>query len=145
MARRPKRTYNQETGQWEVEQFYDSQDDQGRYWKDGIQVDSSGRPWQKTEDEMIEHYETNENTSTPGTGVGGGPLPEVGDESIGTDDPRNIIMGESNIDLMTGEQRGKGSSSAYTAGGGYGKKRIDKQSRGQMNLTGSRGRSILTS
>lgn len=32
-----------------------------------------------------------------------------------------------------------------TAGGGYGKKRVGEQSRGQMNLTGSQGRSILTS
>ncbi len=29
--------------------------------------------------------------------------------------------------------------------GGYGKKRVGEQSRGQMNLTGSRGSSILTS
>ena len=32
-----------------------------------------------------------------------------------------------------------------TQGGGYGKKRIGQESRGQMNLTGSRGSSILTS
>ena len=44
MARRPKRTYNQATGQWEVEKLWDSQDDDGKYWKDGVEVDSSGRP-----------------------------------------------------------------------------------------------------
>jgi len=113
-GKRPKRTYNEATGEWEVEKFYDSRDDQGRYWKDGIQVDSSGRPWQKTEDEMIEHYETNENTSTPGTGVGGGEVPEVGDQTIDIDDPKNITMGESSIDLITGEEKdtygGKGYS-----------------------------------
>jgi|TARA_R110000824_G_scaffold108731_1_gene256047 hypothetical protein len=32
-----------------------------------------------------------------------------------------------------------------TEEGGYGKKRVGEQSRGQMNLTGSQGRSILTS
>ena len=44
MAKRPKRTYNQATGQWETEKLWDHQDDQGFYWKDGVQVDSSGRP-----------------------------------------------------------------------------------------------------
>jgi len=143
MARRPKRTYNQETGEWEVEQFYDSRDDQGRYFKDGIEVDRYGDPWVPMTEEQAAA-----NTSTPGTGVGGGPVPAVGDQSISEDDPRNIIMGESSIDLMTGEQRGTGlvgSSSASTEGGGYGKKRRGQVSRGQMNLTGSRGRSILTS
>jgi len=32
-----------------------------------------------------------------------------------------------------------------TEGGGYGKKRLGENSRGQMNLTGSQGSSILTS
>ena len=32
-----------------------------------------------------------------------------------------------------------------SSSGGYGKKRVGEQSRGQMNLTGSRGSSILTS
>jgi len=38
-----------------------------------------------------------------------------------------------------------GAADASTEGGGYGKKRIGQESRGQMNLTGSRGNSILTS
>ena len=44
MARRPKRTYNEATGQWEVEKLWDHRDEQGFYWKDGVQVDSSGVP-----------------------------------------------------------------------------------------------------
>ena len=44
MARRPKRTYNQATGKWEVEKLWDYRDDDGYYWKDGVQVDNSGRP-----------------------------------------------------------------------------------------------------
>ena len=98
MAKRPKRTYNQQPGQWEVEKLWDSRDDQGRYWKDGIQVDSSGRPWQQIEDEMKEYYDAGgEQTSTPGTGVGGGPVPEVGDETIEMDDPRNLTTVGSSI------------------------------------------------
>jgi len=109
MARRPNRTYNEETGEWEVEKLWDSQDDQGRYWKDGLQVDRYGEPWKPMTDEQAAA-----NTSTPGTGVGGGELPEVGDESIDIDDPKNITMGESIIDLITGEEKdtygGKGYS-----------------------------------
>tara|TARA_R110002020_G_scaffold4882_2_gene20986 strand:- start:468 stop:851 length:384 start_codon:yes stop_codon:yes gene_type:complete len=127
MAKRPKRTYNVTTGEWEVEKLWDSRDDQGRYFKDGVQVDSSGRPWEPMTEEQAAL-----NTSTPGTGVGGGPLPEMGDETISPDDPRNLTFGSSQ-------------SSSGTIGGGYGKKRIGKVSRGQMNLTGSQGRSILTS
>ena len=103
MARRPKRTYNEETGKWEVDKFYDTRDDQGRYWKDGIQVDRYGEPWKPMTDEQAAA-----NTSTPGTGVGGGELPEVGDESIDIDDPRNLIMGSSNMSLLTGESRSRG-------------------------------------
>ena len=33
---------------------------------------------------------------------------------------------------------------ASSVGGGYGKKRVGEQSRGQMNLTAGQGRSILT-
>ena len=41
--------------------------------------------------------------------------------------------------------RSLGLTDASTSGGGYGKKRKGEQSRGQMNLTGSRGSRILTS
>ena len=120
MARRPKRTYNQETGQWEVEKLWDSRDDQGRYWKNGVQVDSSGRPWQETEDELKEYYASGgEQTSTPGTGVDGGPLPEVGDQTIDQDDPRNLVTVGSDImpyseaqSLLTGGNRKAASRSA---------------------------------
>ena len=37
-----------------------------------------------------------------------------------------------------------GSSNASTGGGGYGKKRVAEDSRGQANLTGSRRSSLLT-
>lgn len=39
---------------------------------------------------------------------------------------------------------GAGEGSASSVGGGYGKKRVGEQSRGQMNLTAGQGRSILT-
>jgi len=141
MAKRPKRTYNQETGEWDVEQFYDSQDDQGRYWKDGIEVDRYGNPWGPLTPEQVAG-----NTSTPGTGVGGTEVPEVGDQSISADDPRNIIMGESSIDLMTGEQSGTilTQSGTGTGSGGVGQigGRKGKQGRQQM-VTTSKKASIL--
>jgi len=106
-GKRPKRTYNEETGEWEVERLWDSRDDDGKYWKDGVQVDSSGRPWQETEDAMIKYYETNENTSTPGTGVGGGDVPDVGDQTITIDDPKNLDLDDPDDPLFYG---GKGFS-----------------------------------
>ena len=39
---------------------------------------------------------------------------------------------------------GAGEGSASSVGGGYGKKRVGEQSRGQMNLTSGQNRSILT-
>jgi len=171
MARRPKRTYNQETGKWEVERLWDSRDAQGRYWKDGVEVDQKGfalgpggmrkvtpkkvtpkkvtpvddrdtdgdgvvspeereAAWAKNpkNPKSVNHpdyvapggtfqdIDPNKDTvedasvSTPGTGVGGGDVPEVGDQSISADDPRNIIMGESSIDLMTGDPNDQASN-----------------------------------
>ena len=134
MAIRPKRTYNQETGEWEVGKLWDSRDDNGFYFKNGVQVDSSGRPIYDAQgnEQGAETPGSPGATSTPGTGVGGSPLPEMGDETISSDDPRNLTFGS-------------GQSSSGTTGGGYGKKRKGQESRGQMNLTGSRGSSILTS
>jgi len=96
-----------------------TRDDQGRYWKDGIEVDRYGNPREAMTEEQVAA-----NTSTPGTGVGrtdntpnvdsitydpsgfqGGltnpfaspttlltntQVPEVGDQSISADDPKNI-------------------------------------------------------
>jgi len=62
-----------------------TRDDQGRYWKDGIEVDRYGNPWERLTPEQVAA-----NTSTPGTGVGGTEVPEVGDQSISADDPKNI-------------------------------------------------------
>lgn len=99
MARRPKRTYNQATGQWEFEKLWDYRDDDGYYWKDGVQVDNSGRPIYDAQgnEQGAETPGSPEATSTPGTGVDGGPLPEMGDETIEWDDPRNLINVGSDI------------------------------------------------
>ena len=96
---RPKRTYNQETGQWEVEKLWDTRDDDGLYWKDGVQVDSSGVPIYDAQgnEQGAETPGSAEATSTPGTGVGGGELPVVGDQTIEQDDPRNLVTVGSEI------------------------------------------------
>jgi len=66
-------------------------------------------------------------------------------------DPHEETMAEwEDIDKgSTGGFRADGTailhSDSSSAGGGYGKKRKGEQSRGQMNLTGSQGSSILTS
>ena len=121
MARRPKRTYNQATGKWEVEKLWDHRDDDGFYWKDGVQVDSSGRPIYDAQgnEQGAETPGSAEATSTPGTGVDGGPLPEVGDETIDQDDPRNLVTVGSDImpyseaqSLLTGGNRKAASRSA---------------------------------
>ena len=39
---------------------------------------------------------------------------------------------------------GAGEGTGASVGGGYGKKRVGEQSRGQMNLTSGQSRSILT-
>jgi hypothetical protein len=135
MAVRPKRTYNVATGQWEVQTLWDSRDDDGNYWKDGVQVDSSGRPWEEGEPEA--EVAGADGASTPGTGVGGGPLPEV--KHMGGDS-----YGDS-YEYSYGDSGDSGSSSSKSVGGGYGKKRKGEESRGQMNLTAGRNRSILTS
>ena len=49
-----------------------------------------------------------------------------------------------NIQLEAEEQWGQGGSEGGTLGGGYAKTRRGKESRGQMNLTGGQGRSLLT-
>ena len=49
-----------------------------------------------------------------------------------------------NIQLEAEEQWGQGGSEGGTLGGGYAQKRKGEQSRGQMNLTGGQGRSLLT-
>ena len=49
-----------------------------------------------------------------------------------------------NIQLEAEEQWGQGGSEGGTLGGGYTQKRKGEQSRGQMNLTGGQGRSLLT-
>lgn len=46
--------------------------------------------------------------------------------------------------LQVGDPLGAGEGTAGSIGGGYGKKRPGIESRGQMNLTGSRRSSILT-
>jgi len=119
MARRPKRTYNQATGKWEVEKLWDHRDDDGFYWKDGVQVDSSGVPIYDAQgnEQGAETPGSAEATSTPGTGLGGGELPEVGDESISQDDPRNLVTVGSEIMSYTDAQKlkygqGKGQQAA---------------------------------
>lgn len=99
MAVRPKRTYNQETGQWEVEKLWDTRDSDGLYWKDGVQVDSSGVPIYDAQgnEQGAEDPMSAEATSTEATGVGGGDLPVVGDETIEQDDPRNLVTVGSQI------------------------------------------------
>ena len=52
--------------------------------------------------------------------------------TVETPEERNIRLGLSDSNLTS-------------EGGGYGKKRKGEESRGEMNLTGSQGRSILTS
>jgi len=61
-------------------------------------------------------------------------------EKIGIKDP-TVIPTEG----LTDEELLAGMSDTSTEGGGYGKKRMGVESRGQMNLTRSRGSSILTS
>ena len=46
--------------------------------------------------------------------------------------------------VVAADPFGAGEGTAGSIGGGYGKKRVGEQSRGQMNLTGSRRSSILT-
>ena len=81
MARRPKRTYNQATGKWEVEKLWDYRDDDGYYWKDGVQVDNSGRP--------IYDAQGNEQGAAPAdeNNVTLNPT----DQTIDKYDPRNLI------------------------------------------------------
>ena len=99
MARRPKRTYNEATGQWEVEKVWDFRDDQGFYWKDGVQVDSKGRP--------IPVNEQGQNTD-------GAPADENNvtlnptEQYLSEDDPRNLISVGSKI-MSQAEARGGGS------------------------------------
>ena len=54
---------------------------------------------------------------------------------------------EGNPFVLTGQALidSNAEAGSSTKGGGYGKKRIGKQSRGQMNLTSGRTSSILTS
>jgi len=62
------------------------------------------------------------------------------------DTATSIITASNNSDTNNLESNyHSGDSSASTEAGGYGKKRKAEISRGQMNLTGSKGSSILTS
>ena len=88
MARRPKRTYNQATGKWEVEKLWDHRDDDGFYWKDGVQVDSSGVPIYDAQgnEQGAETPGSPEATSTPGTVEVANPKKQSGDD-WGMEDP----------------------------------------------------------
>ena len=64
-------------------------------------------------------------------------------EDLGIPQPKDPIVIPT--EGLTDEEMLAGMSDTSTEGGGYGKQRTGVVSRGQMNLTGSRGKSILTS
>jgi len=70
---------------------------------------------------------------------------EEGNEIIGPNVKGQGGLSEEEFSVLRGELGGSGEARGGTVGGGYGKKRRGEESRGQMNLTGSRGSSILTS
>lgn len=85
------------------------------------------KPWSKPDETTGISTHTDPVTGTESIYQGEPQLPEMDDEG-------NIV----------GNKLKHGDITPQTVGGGYGKKRIEEQSRKQANLTGSRGSSILT-
>jgi hypothetical protein len=118
---RPKRTYNETTGKWEVQKLWDSQRD-GKYWKKGnadnnfmdIEVDSSGVPIYDAQgnEQGAETPGSATATSTQGTNqsilTGGVPPlepkgePKLGDADFLPNTTTAVAIGQSSQDGTTG-------------------------------------------
>ena len=105
---------------------------QNQNMEDGTQLGEAG--YVDPHEETMAEWEDIDKGSTGGFRADGTAILHSDPDSAGS-----VGLLESGSSGLLGES---GSSSI---GGGYGKKRKGDQSRGQMNLTGSQGSSILTS